>query len=134
MAEIEALRQKAADGEVHPMRVKMELARRIITDFHSEAEARRAEDAFQEVFSKRKLPDEMPEYKLGAADGSVRLTQLMFDARTVSSKGEANRLIRQNAVEIDETKVSADREIDLSTPGSFVLRVGKRRFVRVTVE
>jgi tyrosyl-tRNA synthetase len=131
LTEIDALRERTKSGDAHPMRVKMDLARQIVTDFHSEAEARRAEEAFQQVFSKRKLPDEMPEHNLETSQGSIRLTQLMLDAGTVSSKGEANRLIRQKAVTIDEARVEADRDIDLSMPGSFVLRVGKRRFVRV---
>jgi tyrosyl-tRNA synthetase len=134
LSEIETLRVKMKKGDVHPMQVKMDLARRIVTDFHSGAEAERAEEAFRQVFSQRKLPDEMPEHHLKTTDGSIRLTQLMLDAGTVSSKGEANRLIRQKAVAIDEAKVEADREIDLNAPGSFVLRVGKRRFVRVRME
>jgi tyrosyl-tRNA synthetase len=134
LTEIDALRERTKSGDAHPMRVKMDLARQIVTDFHSEAEARRAEEAFQQVFSKRKLPDEMPEHSLKTSQGSIRLTQLMLDAGTVSSKGEANRLIRQKAVTIDEARVEADRDIDLSMPGSFVLRVGKRRFVRVKTE
>jgi tyrosyl-tRNA synthetase len=134
LAEIDSLRRKTKNGDTHPMRVKMDLARQIVADFHSDSEARRAEEAFRQVFSKRKLPDEMPEHNLKTSQGSIRLTQLMLDAGTVSSKGEANRLIRQKAVAIDETKVESDREIDLSMSGSFVLRVGKRRFVRVKMD
>ena len=134
LTEIGTLRRKMKNGDIHPMRVKMDLARRIVADFHSGTEAERAEGTFRQVFSQRKLPDEMPEHHLKTSDGSIRLTQLMLDAGTVSSKGEANRLIRQKAVTIDEAKVEADREIDLSAPGSFVLRVGKRRFVRVRLE
>lgn len=134
MKEIDALWKQMESGEVHPMRVKMDLARRIITDFHSTDDARKAEEAFQQVFSKKEMPDEMPNHKLVVSNNSVRLSQLMLDAGTVKSKGEANRLIKQNAVTIDETKVASDRDIDLSQPHSFVLRVGKRRFIRVKVE
>jgi tyrosyl-tRNA synthetase len=133
LADIEALRKKIQDGEAHPMRVKMDLARRIITDFHSDAEARGAEEAFRQVFSQKKLPDEMPEHHLAVGAGSVRLSQLMLDAGTVSSKGEAGRLIRQKAVEMDGVRVTNDQDLDLSEAGSLVLRVGKRRFVRIIV-
>ena len=112
----------------------MDLARQIITDFHSAEDAKKAEDAFQQVFSKKEMPDEMPEHRLAISDNPVRLTQLMLDTGTVKSKGEASRLIKQNAVELDEAKVQRDRDIDLSQPRSFVLRVGKRRFVRVRTE
>ncbi len=134
LEEIEALRKKMTGGGLHPMRVKMDLARKIITDFHSADDAKRAEEAFQQVFSKKEMPDEMPEHKLAVSDDPIRLTQLMLDAGTVKSKGEANRLIKQNAVELDDAKVKTDRDVDLSQPQTFVLRVGKRRFVRVTAE
>jgi tyrosyl-tRNA synthetase len=131
MSDIEALQQRMKDGTIHPMRVKMDLAQTIITDFHSADEAQKAEEAFRQVFSKKETPDEMPEHELKISDKPIRLTQLMLDAGTVESKGEANRLIKQNAVTIDEAKATGDRDIDLSKPQTFVLRVGKRRFVRV---
>jgi tyrosyl-tRNA synthetase len=121
------------DGAVHPMRVKMDLAQKIITDFHSAEDAKKAEEAFQQVFSKKEMPDEMPEHEITVSDEPIRLTQLMLDTATVTSRGEANRLIKQNAVAIDETKVAVDREIDRTQPQTFVLRVGKRRFVRIKV-
>ena len=58
---------------------------------------------------------------------------IMLDAGTVSSKGEAGRLIRQKAVEMDGVRVTNDQDLDLSEAGSLVLRVGKRRFVRIIV-
>lgn len=131
LAEIDALRDKIKSGEMHPMKVKMDLARRIVVDFHSEAESRSAEQAFESVFRKGNLPEDMPEYRLSADLPPLRISHLMVDAGMVSSKSEASRLIRQGAVEIDGDRVPKDRDMELSDSGSVVMRVGKRRFVRV---
>ncbi len=131
LVEIDALRENIKSGEQHPMKVKMGLARRIVTDFHSETEARGAEEAFESVFRKGNLPEDMPEYCLPTDHRPVRLSHLMVDAGMVSSRSDASRLIRQGAVEIDGVRVSRDRDFELSDTGDAVLRVGKRRFVRL---
>ena len=53
----------------------------------------------------------------------------------MASKGEAERLIKQGGVEIDEVRVDDPRkDIDLSKPTGFLLRVGKKKFLRIVVE
>src|SRR5205085_9101661 len=49
-AEIAAMKEAAASGARNPRDVKAELGRRIVTDFHSEAEARAASDEFDHMF------------------------------------------------------------------------------------
>lgn len=131
LAEIETLRQNVKNGSVHPMRAKMDLARKVVTDFHSDGEARRAEQSFESVFRKRELPEDMPEYSLPAEPRSLRISQLMVNSGLVSSKGEAARLLRQGAVKLDGVRIPADRDLEHSPQGSYVLRVGKRRFLRI---
>ena len=131
VADIEKLRQEVAAGKVHPKRAKMDLARQIITDFHSAALAQQAEDAFEKQFRKKELPDDMPEYRLPQGAKLVMLSRLMVDSGLASSKSEAGRLITQGAVQIDGERVPADREITLGGTEGFVLKVGKRRFCRV---
>ena len=63
-----------------------------------------------------------------------KLTALLVELLLVPSKNEAIRLIEQGGVEIDEVRVNdARREIDLSKPGEFLLRAGKKKFVRVVM-
>ena len=131
VADIEKLRRDVATGKIHPKRAKMDLARRIITDFHSAAHAQQAEDAFEAVFRKKELPGEIEEYRLGKKFQPILLSRLMVDSGLASSKSEAGRLIRQGAVQIDGDRVASDRELRLEGSGSLVLKVGKRRFCRV---
>ena len=134
VTEIGKLRREIKEGKVHPKQAKMDLARQIVTDFHSPEEARQAEEGFEAVFRKGGLPDDMPEYRLPKGAKATMLSRLMVDAGLASSKSEAGRLLTQGAVQIDGDREPADRELTLESSGSFVLKVGKRRFCRVVHE
>jgi len=132
--EIAALKKEVSGGKLHPMDAKMRLAQEIIIGFHGESAARKAAENFQRVFRDRQAPVEAPVVKLpkGAAK---KLTSLLVDLKLVPSKSEAERLIKQGGVEIDEARVDDPRrDIDLSKPAEFLLRAGKKKFLRVIVE
>jgi len=64
-----------------------------------------------------------------------KLTALLVDLKLAPSKAEAERLIKQKAVEIDGATVEDPRkDIDFSKSANFLLRAGKKKFVRVIVE
>jgi tyrosyl-tRNA synthetase len=133
-AEIAALKKEVATGGAHPMDVKMRLAQEVIAGFHGEEAARKAADNFQRVFRDRQAPEESPVKQL-ARSGLTRVSTLVFISDLASSRSEAERLIKQKAVEIDGAIINDPRkEIDLSKPGEFLLRVGKKKFVRIIVE
>ena len=79
-------------------------------------------------------PVEPPIEKL--SKGPVRkFTALLVDLKLAPSKAEAERLIKQKAVEIDGITIDDPRgDIDLSKPREFLLRVGKKKFLRIVVE
>jgi len=131
LGDIQKLRNEIKEGKVHPKQAKMDLARQIVADFHSAAEAQRAEEAFEAVFRKKELPEGMPEYRLGKGSQPLMLSHLIVDTGLASSKSEAGRLITQGAVQIDGHRIPADQELPMDGPRSFVLKVGKRRFCRV---
>src|SRR5215211_6420426 len=59
--EIDSLREAAAGGERNPRDIKVELAKLIITDFHSAADAAQAEEEFNRIFKRKETPDEVEE-------------------------------------------------------------------------
>jgi tyrosyl-tRNA synthetase len=131
--EIEALRKEVAAGTLHPMAAKMRLARELIAGFHGDDAARKAADNFQRIFSDRQAPEEAPTKKVPLGPAK-KLTALLVELQLVPSKSEAIRLVEQGGVEIDGVRVNdARREIDLSKPGEFLLRAGKKKFVRVVM-
>src|SRR5713101_1252482 len=132
--EIAALKQEVAAGKLHPMDAKMRLAEEVISGFHGQAAARKAAENFQRVFRDRQAPTEAPVEKLQKGPAR-KLTALLVDLKLIASKSEAERLIKQGGVEIDEVRVDDPRkDIDLSKPADFLLRAGKKKFVRIVVE
>jgi len=132
--EIAALKKEVVAGAVHPMDVKMRLAQEVISGFHGEDAARKAAENFQRVFRDRQAPEEAPVQKLPRGPAR-KLIALLADLKLVPSKSEAERLIKQGGVEIDGERLDDPRkDIDLSKPGEFLLRAGKKKFLRIIVE
>ena len=132
--EIAALKREVSTGALHPMDAKMRLAQEVIAGFHGEDSARKAAENFQRVFRDRQAPVEAPVVKLSKGTAK-KLTALLVDLKLIASKSEAERLIKQGGVEIDEVRVDDPRkDIDLSKPTEFLLRAGKKKFIRVVVE
>jgi tyrosyl-tRNA synthetase len=132
--EIEALKKEAAGGALHPMDAKMRLAQEVIAGFQGETAARKAAENFQRVFRDRQAPVEAPVMKLPKGPAR-KLTALLVDLKLIASKSEAHRLIEQGGVEIDGVRIDDPRrEIDLSKSAEFLLRAGKKKFLRIVVE
>ena len=126
-AEISALRAKIEEGE-NPRNLKVDLAKLIITDFHSNNAANEAEEAFTRQFVQKEIPDEIDE--TWVASGSHQLAQLLADTGLAASKGEARRLIDQGGVKLNGEKVSANNDVEVNSEG-VLIQVGKRKFLRV---
>jgi tyrosyl-tRNA synthetase len=122
LAEIERLK---ASGE--PMQAKMDLARRIITDFHSKEAADEAQKHFDSVIRKKELPQDIEEKTVPRG---TALSSLLVSAGLASSRSDAKRLLEQGAVYLDGIRITGDVSLDLDG----VLKVGKRRFVRLVVK
>ena len=132
--EIAALKQEVAGGQLHPMDAKMRLAKEVITGFHGTDAARKAAENFQHVHRDRQPPTEVRVQKLRCGP-PTRLWTIVRISDLAASRSEAERLIKQKAVEIDGLVIDDPRkEIDVTKPTSFLLRVGKKDFVRFVVE
>ena len=153
------LRQEVKEGIVHPMEAKMELARSIIADFHGEEDAQHAGEEFKRVYRDRQSPSDMSEYEIQytpgenaslfkrvgdvverehlsvPAGGTEKWARLLLSLGEVPSKSEADRLIKQGAVEINGKVVSdLGYGIVLTVPATYAVRIGKKRFFRVVVK
>lgn len=122
---IAAIEAALRSGDLHPRDAKMEIAREIVSIFHSEEAAQAAEEAFKKVFQQKDLPDAMPEYVLQPGQ---TVLDVLVAAGLVASKSEGRRMIEQKGVRLDGTALE---KFDAAFPHPGVLQVGKRRFVRV---
>jgi len=128
------LQGEVKDGVVHPMDAKMQLAHIIVAGFHGEAAAQKAAEGFRRVFRNREAPEDAPRRSLPRGEPK-RLAPLLVELKLAPSRSEAERLIKQGGVEIDGQRVEDVKlEIDLSKPGEFLLRAGKKKFLRIVVE
>jgi tyrosyl-tRNA synthetase len=128
------LREEVRTGALHPKKAKMQLAHNIVAGFHDEDAARKAAEKFERVYGKREAPEDAPRVNL-LRNAAKRLSILLVELNLAASRSEAERLIKQGGVEIDGARVDdVKREVDLSKPASFLLRAGKKRFLRVIVE
>ena len=129
-AQIVALKTEAESGGRNPRDIKAELAKMIISDFHSAAVAQHAEEEFIKVFRTKQTPEEVQEVALES--GLWKLPRLLVSSDLVSSMAEARRLIEQGGVSVDGTKQSDSAfELTLGPDQPVLVQVGKRRFLRL---
>lgn len=132
-AEIETLAGDMKAGKRHPKDIKKKLAYELTARFYNEEEAARAEESFEQVFKHHGLPENITEITLAQADGEVWLPKLLVEAGLTESTSEARRLIKQQAVTLDNEKV-LDTEYTVQPEGNVLIKVGKRRFARVSFQ
>lgn len=127
-AEIQNLRSQIEKGE-NPRNVKVNLAKSIIKDFHSAADADAAADEFNRRFVHKEIPDAIEEKQV--AGGVYKLADLLAETGLAASKGEARRLIEQGGVKVNGEKAAAATAEVTITPDGVLLQVGKRKFLRL---
>jgi tyrosyl-tRNA synthetase len=119
----------AAMKSREPMAVKMELAGRIVADFHSVAEAKQAGDDFDREVRQGGEPADIETVEFGKA-GEIRVPQMLAAIGLAPTRSEAERLLKAGAVEIDGARY-ADLKWAAS-PGTHTIRAGKK-WKKITV-
>ncbi|MCB0394715.1 MAG: tyrosine--tRNA ligase, partial [Bdellovibrionales bacterium] len=133
ISELKHVRDVVEKGTENPRNLKVKLAKFLVERFHNKTAADEAEQEFNNVFANKGLPSDIPNFKVEAQEG-VLVCKLMVDAGVAPSNSEARRLIQGRAVEIDGEKIEdANLKIDLKPGSEFVLKAGKKKFVRIQV-
>ena len=132
LGELEKIKTDVKYGALHPMEAKRRLATELADRFCGAGEGAKARAEFEEVFSKKNMPDDIPIVEIAWEVERMKLASIMYVANVTKSKSEARRLIQQGAVEVNEALVK-DIDAELAS-GEYVLRVGKKRFVRVVAK
>jgi tyrosyl-tRNA synthetase len=135
--EVEEIGRQLQERSVNPMDLKKRLAREIVGQYHSVEEAESAEDQFTRVVQKRVsdgvgLAEEVTvglEVRISSLERYGNdLMALLLDRGLVQSKGEARRLMKQGAIDVDGRPIS---DFNLPFRPGMVIRVGKHRFLRI---
>ena len=127
MGEIKSIESKMEAGE-NPRDFKRLLGRELVKVYYDESAAKAAQDAFDKLFIKKDIPDEMPEIEIRVDQHS--LLSVLAESGLFASRGEIRRLIKQNAVSVDGKKIQ-DEFYPFNKAGEFVVKAGKRKFLRV---
>jgi tyrosyl-tRNA synthetase len=128
--EFQKIKENIKSGALHPMEAKKRLAAELVDRFCAAGEGCRAREDFEKVFSKKDMPDDIRVVDVAWEGEKMKLVKIMAQAGVAKSNSEARRLIQQGAVEIDQRPVQ-DVDLEISAAGTFILRVGKKRFVQV---
>jgi tyrosyl-tRNA synthetase len=126
--EVSSLMSGLAAGSVHPGDAKRRLGREIVTLYHGSGAASAAEVAFDALFRRGEIPEDVPTHRLGDGD-PIHLPALLHAAGLTASNGEARRLLSSGAVRIDGARVD-DLDVPRRRVAGAVVQVGKRRFVK----
>ena len=156
--QIAALKQEVSTGALHPMDAKMRLAEEIVSGFHGPDPARKAAENFQRVFRDRQSPEEMKEIRITRVPGGAiasypesqnvknqiamnfpssqeKWSKVLAILGEVQSVSEAERIIKQRGFEIDGTTIQdVTCKLDFDQIGTYKVRVGKKKFLRIIVE
>ncbi len=123
------LKEGLRSATVHPKKAKEDLALELVGRYWGREAALHAKDEFDKVFKEKGSPDEIPVFELSWSEETLWLPQILKTSGLVTSTGEAMRLIKQGAVSIDENKID-DPNLKIAK-GSYLIKAGKRKFLRI---
>ena len=136
-SEIDAIEKGIHDRSENPVFAKRRLAKIIVGNLYSTAVAESAEDRFDSIFKKKKVPDDILEFvidKEDISDGSVWIVSILVKSGLAESNSQARQLISQGAVKIDGNRIE-DVEIMLPVDdiNGKVIKKGKRFFRKIII-
>ncbi len=111
--------------QMHPKEAKVNLAKIIISQYHSARLAQKEAEEFTRVFSQKEIPRDMPEFK---TDGKKNIVSILTETRLAASGNAARRLIKQGAVSFNNARVEKD---DFIPKENGILKAGSRSFLKV---
>lgn len=126
--ELKKIKNNLLIKKVNPRNLKARLAREIVSIYHGERAARKAEREFEQIFKEKKLPLKIPEIKI--KERTLNLLDLLVKTKLAPSKSEAKRLILQGGVKIAR-KVQKDWQKSIQLKKGLIIQVGERKFIKL---
>ena len=126
---IKEVEAKLKDESVNQRDIKMDLAREIVSLYHTEEEVEQAEERFKMIFQMGQKPKDIDTVNVSKED--FDLISTVVDKGLVSSKSEFRRLLLQGGIKINDKKITMEK--DLPKEGEIVVQVGKKKFMKIIV-
>jgi len=131
--QLNSLKEGIRDGTVHPRDAKVNFAKEMITRFHSKEVADGAHENFDKMFRNKEVPEDIEVVTMKKSEIGAWLPKLLATIGMVTSTSEGKRMIQQGGVNINGAKVTTD-EMSFDGLSELVIKVGKRKFKKVTLE
>lgn len=128
--ELHDIKYELEDPNTNPRNIKRRLGFELVKLYYNEEIARQSIEEFDKIFIKKEVPDDIPEIVFNNSD--AKLINLIVNNKLADSNAAARRLIEQGAVTIDGEKIT-DFNFLINYSHDFVLKVGKRKFLKVKI-
>lgn len=131
VAEIDKIEAGLQNDELHPNKVKRQLAANIVAAYYDETAAQAAEEAFDSLFKNHEIPEDIEAHVVDL-EGEIYLPALLAEAKLAQSASEGRRLIDQGGVKINSVACEkGSYTCEGSSLKDAVIQVGKRRFIKI---
>jgi len=127
LGEIRKLLAEWENGNIHPLDLKKQLARSIVSLYHPKEDVKTAEKKFELQVQKKEVPNDVPVFNVSGP--SFDLADFLVANGITSSKGEVKRLITQKGIKVDGKTID-DSHINISGQ-EILVRIGKRRLAKI---
>ena len=124
--QINEIKKELENGK-NPRDVKFELAKTITRLYHSEKEAIAGEQFYIQAFSKKAIPDDIPELTINK-DTLVEIIPDIVKNNFITSGGEFRRMLKQNGIQLNGEKIN---DINTILKDNDVLKIGKKKFLKI---
>ncbi|WP_205842251.1 tyrosine--tRNA ligase [Natranaerobius trueperi] len=134
--EVEKIKNDLESGK-NPRDIKMGLAREIVSLYHGDEAAKKAEGEFLRVFQKQEIPEDIPEIAISDFkdelddEGCIKIVRLLKICELVSSNSDGKRMVKQGAVKVDGEKIQDINE-NIKVATGLIIQVGKRKFAKLS--
>ena len=123
-----SIEKKLNDSSINPRDIKRDLAKDLVERYYDKDTALEAEQAFDQIFVKKSIPDDMPTFKVRS---NSNILDILLSEKLIASKAEGKRLIAQNAIKIDGEVCSNIGYVVSNGCGELIVKIGKRRFLKI---
>jgi tyrosyl-tRNA synthetase len=129
--ELEELKRDIKEGKINPRDAKDALAFEIVTRYHGKQQAEKVRERFIKLFREKDIPEDIPTIEIKDEGEGVWIPKIIKEQGLSKSTSEAIRLIKQNAVKINNEVVkNSDTKLN---KGEYIIKVGKKRFLKVRI-
>ena len=124
-----SIEEQLKDSSINPRDIKRDLAKDLVERYYDKDTALEAEQAFDQIFVKKSIPDDMPIFQV-KMDSNI--LEILLSEKLIASKAEGKRLIGQNAIKIDGEVCSDIGYVVSKGCGELIVKIGKRRFLKIS--